>query len=375
MRRVGRVGLGEREFKPLTEEGSGSRRRTTTRIRGDNLVDRRRLATVHKVPERPTALVKAGEHLTGIGHHHVLRGIPLEGVDDGTRNTTRRGIGVLGDPALDVAHLTATEPREGDRLGSGVGEGDDNLLLGELNRVGESVGGHVHTTGKSIALVIKNDLLDLELRKGEGRRDTGNRPTRRNGEDGRNRVEFASDLDLLGEEVRRERGELALRSGRGVGKGEPDIRTLGSGKTSTRHRLTAEGEDVIARRGVGRLAESRLEELLSREEILGRTSIAERDLLDERVTPPASEGKRRVVGGDGGEFKNQEHILDAVVGRDGEDGRTASQVRELLDVAGVDASAEALLLGGLGVGVVDVNALARANHLLDGFRKRGLHVC
>ena len=46
--------------------------------------------------------------------------------------------------------------------------------------------------------------------------------------------------------VGRERGELALRSGRGVGEGEPDIRTLRSGEGGTRRRLTAEGEDVIA---------------------------------------------------------------------------------------------------------------------------------
>jgi len=232
---------------------------------------------------------------------------------------------------------------------------------------------HVHTTGEGITLVLKDDLLDLELREVEGSRDARNGTTRTHREDGGDGEEFAGDLNLLGQEVRRERGQFADGGRDGVRERQPNISTLRSDEGRTRRSRTAEGEDVVTSRGVGRLAESVLEELLTRKEILGRTTIAERNLLDESIRPRTRDGEvgaRRPRSADGREFKGEDDVLNAVVGRDGEDGRPAREVGELLDVASVLDGAEALLSRRLGVGVVEVNALARADELLDRLRKR-----
>jgi len=136
---------------------------------------------------------------------------------------------------------------------------------------------------------------------------------------------------------------------------QPDIRPLGSDEGRTRRCRTAKGEQVITSRGVGCLAERVLEELLTAEEILGRTAIAERNLLDEGVTPSTRDGEvraRRPRGADSRKFKDEDDVLNAVVGRDGEDGRPTREVGELLDVASVLDGAEALLTRSFRVGVV-----------------------
>ena len=59
--------------------------------------------------------------------------------------------------------------------------------------------------------------------------------------------------------------------------------------------------------------------------------------------------------------------------RNGEDGGAGGLVGELLNVPRVLNRAEALLLRGLGVGVVQVDTLPGADKLLNGLRERGFH--
>jgi hypothetical protein len=154
--------LGEGEFNPLAEEGVRDGTSTTSRVLNENLIDRRRLTAVHKVPKLRRALIETGINFTCIGHGDILRGVPLERVLDGTRS-----IAIVGNPNLDILALPRTEAREGHRLVGCGGDRDDNLLLGEFNRVRESMRSHIHTTGKSITLVLQNNLLNLELTEGE----------------------------------------------------------------------------------------------------------------------------------------------------------------------------------------------------------------
>jgi hypothetical protein len=129
------------------------------------------------------------------------------------------------------------------------------------------MGRHINPASKRIALVLKNYLLHLKLRRRKGRGDGAGRSRRRrhHGGDG---VQLDRDLNLLGEEIRRERGELALGRRDAVWKREPHRRPLAKGevtrrRSTGRRSVASEVEEVITRRGVGALAESKLEELLS----------------------------------------------------------------------------------------------------------------
>jgi len=367
-------GLGKGELQPVILLGSRDRDHTSTTtssvVSKSNVVGSRGKTTVDKVPEKTGAGIETGKDLTSIRELDVRGEIPVEGILDSTRRVT-----ITGEPNLDILTLTTTEASEGYRLGSSrVSKRNYNLLLGKLDRVTESMGGHVNTTGKSITLVLEDNLLNLELGRGKGSGD-GARGASSNGEDGGNRIDFTGDLDLLGQEIGRERRKLAFGRGDGVREREPNVSKLRRLELSSRASITTEGKDVITSRTVGHLTESILEELLTRKEILGRTTITEAHLLDEGVTP--STRKTKTVGGTGREGSNvedEDDILDAVVRGNGEGGRATGEVGKLLNVTGVHGGSEALLLGSFRVGVIHIHTLARTDHLLNRFRKRGIHL-
>jgi hypothetical protein len=122
--------------------------------------------------------------------------------------------------------------------------------------------------------------------------------------------------------VGRKRGELALGRRDGVREGEPDVSALANveiarRRRTRRRRITTEVEEVITSRGVGALAEGKLEELLAGEEVLGGATIPVADLADEGVAPASRESKteesRRGDIGVARKFEVQDDVLDAVV--------------------------------------------------------------
>ena len=284
VRRVRIVGLRKGQFQPLGEEGRRVRHQTTTRIRQEHLVHRRGRPSIHQVPQSTGTLVEPSKHLTGIGHHQVLGGVPLERVLDDTRAVAR-----FFNPDLHVAHLAATEARERDRLVDGVRQRNHHLLLREFYGVAQRRFRHIHTTSQCVALVVKHHLLATELAEGQrrGGRAESRRSHREQGGDG---VQLHRDLALLGQQVRRQGRILALRRRDRVGQSQPHIRTLGYRKVAlcrrrTHRSLTAESQQVIARGGVRRLADAVLEELLTRQEIGGAATVAEGHLADRTVAP------------------------------------------------------------------------------------------
>ena len=183
-------------------------------------------------------------------------------------------------------------------------------------------------------------------------------------------------MNLLRQKIRGDRGELALTGWDAVGEREPDISSLCVGeitrtRRSTRRRIASKSKELIAGPSVRHLAKSILEDLGSREEILTGSTISEGDLIDQRIAPATIEAStaviRRIGTTIGGKLKGQHNILHAVVGGKGEDGRPLGEIGEGLGVPCVLSRAEALLLGGLGIGVIEVNALSRPDKLLDGF--------
>jgi hypothetical protein len=128
---------------------------------------------------------------------------------------------------VNLLHLATTESSEGDLLGGSSRRShrpktDENLLLTEIDRVGQGVRSHIHTTSKGITLVLEEDLLDLELTHRQGSGDRANE-TGTEGNDGVDGVQFHDNLNLLGEQVRRQGREFAEYRRDTVGQREPAV--------------------------------------------------------------------------------------------------------------------------------------------------------
>ena len=259
VRRQGIVGLAERALQPRVHT------RLLDSVRpGQHVIHLRGNATIHQVPQRTTATIEPGKDLACIRHDNVLRRIPQERVVL-TRRTRR--VRIRRNPHLNVANLTTAETRKSRRhrrtrrLGA---ERDGDLLLREVHRVGQGVGRHIHTTGKSIALIFQENLLDRKLTRLQGRQGTRTRRTNLRVDRRDRRHKFDRHLDLLRQQVRRDGRELTIGRRDAVGQGQPHI-----GRRRTRQQLgvgegiTAECEEVITGKSVRRLTQCLLQDLLT----------------------------------------------------------------------------------------------------------------
>jgi hypothetical protein len=207
------VGLGEREFVPHREV---STRRRRSPCRNQQVIHRRGLVAVDERPQRSRVVLVASIHITSIGHLESLERPP----DKRVHRTTLTVL-ITSEPAVNCLDLTRTETSQHNLLSVARGDyRDDLLLLDELARESISVSAHIHTTSKSITLVVHNDLLDDERGSREsGRRGRGT-ANRVHSVDRGDGVEFYRNLNLLGEEVSGERVSLANTRGDAVREGE-----------------------------------------------------------------------------------------------------------------------------------------------------------
>ena len=141
-------------------------------------------------------------------------------------------------------------------------------MLDEFAGEGVGVLRHVNAASESIGLVVKHNLLNLELARAEGSGDDRRRATRRarcDTEDVAERSELNRHLHLLGQEIRRQGVSLANTRGDVVGERQNDVRHLGNARQIVGcRRVTTEGQNRICGVLVGLLAESVLEDLVAR---------------------------------------------------------------------------------------------------------------
>ena len=275
---------------------------------------------------------------------------------------------------MDGLHLAGAEARQHHALRSRTGGQRDALdLLDELRRVRVGVGRHIHAAGQSVALVVEHHLLDLEVRAGQSQTgQQGSAATRRgHTEDAGRGIQLHRHLNLLGQQVRGQRVLLRHSRGSVVGQRQHHVGVLGhTGQVVRAGVVATQRHDIVAAGAAGLLAQSVLEDLVARQEILARAAVAEAHLLDQRVAPTTRQLQARQLGGRASQARQHElahHILDAVLGRDGEHTGTPRQVRELLNILGVLGRGERLLAARLPVVVVQVHLFARPTHVLNTY--------
>ena len=360
--------LSERNRDPLRV---GSRRRVATILGELRRRDLRRLLLVDEVEESRDTRVRTELDLTRLADLNANRSLPEATV------TSRRGIvGTLRDPEINLTNLTRTETRKIDRLGTRrVRESNRRLLLREDHRHGLARHRHIHTTSKGVRHVREFHLLRLESR----RRET----PRRNraavvGEDRRERVQLNRDDDLLREEIRRDRNRLV-----GLGRDrtrdrEDNVRlVVGTERVERRRRrdrLSAESKDRITRHRVRRVLEGEELVLLTRDEVLGRTTNTLRDAIDEILAPTTREGKtRRRTRVERRHLEGNDNVGVARRGRERELRHTLREVRESLCETGIHRRTPARLRRRLGIRILGVRAGTRPQQLLGRLADDRIH--
>lgn len=363
--------LAEGKFHPLRQ--NGGRGPATDSGRQCGLVDSRRGRAVQKIPQTAGTIVVDRVFQTGIQDLHAIGCIPSQSVIRGSRTGSNRRVG--RQPDLHLLDLTRTEPREDNGLVSSRGECgartngrqiDENLLLVEGGkRHGIHVRVHVHTVGETHAAVHHAQLLNLEIRRVEARRDR--RVARHEARDGRRpearrRQKLCRNLHLLRQEVRRKR-QLEFVLTRRTPNRDRDVGILGHREVSGDLALRAgEGQERVTL-GLG-AAETQIprEQLVSRQEVLGTPADTERNLLNRLVAPTTLQraGTRLCADGRGVVTKNNHAVAHALVRRNGQDGHTGIRVGEGLAVSGVVLDWDALLAAIAIIRVVEVKGFADA---------------
>jgi len=320
------------------------------------------LRAVKQVPDDGRAVVVLGVDGAGVEHRDGRRRVEQKGV---------KGVGVLREPHLDGLDLARTETRRNELRRARERTGRDTnleLLLVERRRHQQFVGVQVHVVADGHPAVNHTELLDLELCDVKGKRSSVGGDDAVADPELAGGVQGASDLNLLGQGVGRERDGETVVAGH-TPDGDRDVGVLVD--VEIRRDLALGAAELEEGLGLGlgaNLAKVHREDLLARKEVLGRTTDTERDLGDGRVAPALLQSERAVLSVDrcGVVAEHDEDVLQAIPRGDNENRRAGGLVGEVLGVAGVVLNGDGLDLAVVRVGVVKIFALAEVGECSGG---------